>query len=370
MKKPKMLRLALPYFDAKELLAVKEVLDSGYLTQGPKVAEFEQTVKKYIGTRYAFAMSSATTALHLSLVALGIGHGDEVLVPDFTFPASANVVVQTGAKPVLVDIDLNTYTMNLEDTARKITKKTRAIMPVHTFGLSADMDPILKLARKHNLYVIEDAACALGATYYGKKCGSFGDTGCFSFHPRKAITTGEGGMITTNDKKLSERIALLRSHGGVRKEGRFVFYEAGFNYRMSDIQAAIGIVQLAKFGRILKKRLQLAKIMSAALEKTDGITVPFIPKWGDHTFQAYIVLLDKKINRDQVIQNMKSKDIETTLGTYALHDQPFFQKTYGYTKGSLINSHTAYTQTLALPLYMQMTTEMVKVITSALLKSI
>jgi len=241
-------------------------------------------------------------------------------------------------------------------------------MPVHTFGLSANMSPILKLARNHGLFVIEDAACALGASYFGKMCGSLGDTGCFSFHPRKAITTGEGGMITTNDKKLAEKIILLRSHGGIRKKGRFTFYEAGFNYRMTDIQAAIGIVQMAKFDRILKKRLKLAKIMTAALKNIDGVTVPFIPNWGEHTFQSYILLLDNKINRDLVIQKMKAKNIETTLGTYALHDQPYFQNAYGYTKGQLRNSHIAYKQTLALPLHMKMDEGTVRLIISALKK--
>ena len=234
------MRLNIPLTDHREIEEIKKVLSTGYLTQGPKTAEFEKKVADLIGCRHAFAMSSCTTALHLALVVLGIKEGDEVLVADFTFPATANVVVQQGATPILVDIDLNTFTMNVNDMKRKMTNKTKAIIPVHAFGCSADMDPIMKLANQYGIPVIEDAACAIGTTYYGRYCGNLGTIGCFSFHPRKVITTGEGGMITTNDDELAERIHLLRNHGGVRS-GRWYTYEAaGFNYRMSDIQGAVG----------------------------------------------------------------------------------------------------------------------------------
>src|SRR5262249_25152874 len=240
------MRLAASYTDEDEISEIRGVLDSGYLTQGPKVAEFERLVAGSVGTRYAFATTSATTALHLSLVALDVGPGDEVLVPDFTFPATANVAIQQGARPVLVDIDLETFTIDVNDLAEKITPRSRAIIPVHTFGLSADMGPILELADVHGLAVVEDAACAIGATYYGKPVGGLAETGCFSFHPRKVITTGEGGMITTGDDLLAEKIQLLRNHGGVRREGRFTFEASGYNYRMSDILAAVGVAQMRK----------------------------------------------------------------------------------------------------------------------------
>lgn len=344
-------RLALPYTDKDEVDEIRSVLASGYLTQGPKVAEFEEIVRAKVRTKYAFATSSCTTALHLSLVVLKIGPGDEVLVPDFTFPATANVVVQQGATPVLVDINLDTFALDVEDAARKVTPRTKAIMPMHPFGLSADMDPILDLAKKHDLRVIEDAATALGATYKGRFCGSMGDLGCFSFHPRKVITTGEGGMIVTNDNRLAERITLLRNHGGIRRGGRYVFEEAGFNYRMSDIQGAIGVAQMRKLDALITRKRNLAAKLSEKLSGVEGVRVPREPEWGSHIYQSYVVLLGEEINRDFVISAMRKQGIETTLGTYALHAQPFFMRTYGYSQGDLPNSYQAYSQTLTLPLY-------------------
>ena len=210
------MRLAVPYTDADELEEIREVLASGFYTQGPKVAEFERMVADFVGVRHAFAMSSCTTALHLALVVAGVGPGHEVLVPDFTFPATANVVVQQGATPVLVDVDLATFAVDLADLARKVTERSKAIMPVHPFGLSANMDPVMDLAREHELTVIEDAACALGTTYFDRPCGSLGDLACFSFHPRKVITTGEGGMIVTDNDDLAEQIAQCTSEGKIR----------------------------------------------------------------------------------------------------------------------------------------------------------
>ncbi|NNL75553.1 MAG: DegT/DnrJ/EryC1/StrS family aminotransferase, partial [Desulfobacterales bacterium] len=280
-----MIRLCVPQTGHEELEAIAEVLSSGYLSQGEKVKEFEKLVADYIGVKYAFATSSCTTALHLSLVALGIGPGDEVLVPDFTFPATANVVVQQQAVPILVDIDLDTFTINIEDLIAKITSKTKAVMPVHAFGLPADMDPILQLSKKHGFAVIEDAACALGARYKASQCGTFGDMGCFSFHPRKSITTGEGGMITTNNDVLAEKIGLLRSHGGIKREGRFSFEDAGFNYRLSEIHGAMGIQQIKKIDRILSKRHELALRLSEKLDCLETLITPKQPNYAQHTYQ-------------------------------------------------------------------------------------
>ncbi len=345
------IRLALPYTDDDELNEIRTVLASGYLTQGPKVAEFEEMVRAKVGTKYAFAMSSCTTALHLSLVVLGIGPGDEVLVPDFTFPATANVVVQQGATPVLVDIHLDTLAIDFEDAARKVTPRTKVIMPMHPFGLSVDMDPILELARKHDLRVIEDAATAIGTTYKGHFCGSMGDLGCFSFHPRKVITTGEGGMIVTNEDGLAEQIKLLRSHGGVRIGYWYQYEAAGYNYRLSDVLGAIGVAQMRKLDTLIASKRELAAQLTEKLVTIDGVKVPRDPAWGGHIYQSYVVLLDEEINRDRVIEAMREQGIETTLGTYALHIQPFFMREYGYSKGDLSNSYRAYRQTLTLPLY-------------------
>jgi dTDP-4-amino-4,6-dideoxygalactose transaminase len=345
------IRLAMPWMDGDELAEVETVLTSGYLTQGPKVGELEGLVAGLVGCRHAFAMTSATTALHLSLVALDVGPGDEVIVPDFTFPATANVVVQQGARPVLTDIDPATFTIDPEDVARRITERTRAIIPVHAFGLVADMDPINAVAAAHGLPVVEDAACAIGATYHRRQCGTLGQLGCFSFHPRKAITTGEGGMITTNDDGLADRIRLLRSHGGIRTEGRFTFEAAGFNYRLSDILAAVGVAQFRKLERIVKSKRDLADRYRSLLSDIVGVQVPVEPAWGGHVYQSYVVMLDEAVNRDAVITQMWAAGIETTLGTYALHCQPYFQREWGCRPDDLPNSARAFRQSLCLPLY-------------------
>lgn len=299
-------------------------------------------------------MSSCTTALHLALVVLDIKPGDEVLVADFTFPATANVVVQLGAIPVLVDIDMETLTMNPEDMRRKITPRTKAVIPVDAFGCAADFDPILAIAAEHNLRVIEDAATAIGTKYYDRYCGNLSTMGCFSFHPRKVITTGEGGMITTNDDHLAERIKLLRSHGGVRTGAWFQYEEAGFNYRLSDVLGAIGVAQMEKLPWLIERKRQLALSLSERLLKIPGVSIPMEPKWGGHIYQSYVILVDEPINRDKVVGDMKVRGIEATLGTYALHDQPFFQREFGYISGQLPNSHAAFSRTITLPLYPQL----------------
>ena len=346
--------LARPLVGDEELEEIRAVLESGQLSQGPKVAEFESMVAELTGARFAFATTSCTTALHLALVALGIGPGDEVLVPDFTFPATANVVVQQGAVPVLVDIDPQTYNVDPDDLARHISPRTRAVIPVDLFGLAADMDPVAELAVDHGLAVVEDAACALGATYYGRPCGSLGDVGCFSFHPRKVVTTGEGGMVVTDREDLAERLQLLRSHGGVRRDDRFTFEEAGFNYRLSDVQAALGTAQMRRLPELIGQRRRLAARLREELTDVPGFTVPPEPRWGGHVYQAFVGLVDPDVDRDDVIAGLRARGLEATLGTYALHAQPFFRRTFGYTPGALPGSHAAFLRSVALPLFPQM----------------
>ncbi len=346
--------LARPLLGDDELAEVDGILRSGQVSRGLKVTEFEQLVAEYLGVRYAFATTSCTTALHLSLVVLGIGAGDEVLVPDFTFPATANVVAQQGATPVLVDIDLSTYNVDPNELAKHLTTRTRAVMPVHLFGLAAEMDPIIEFAREHGLAVVEDAACALGATYRARACGAFGDAACFSFHARKVITTGEGGMIVTDREDLAEQIQVLRNHGGVRANNRFQFRAAGFNYRLSDIQAAVGVAQMRRLPDLLDRRQRLATRYMEALSTVEGVDVVPRATEGRHTYQAFVVLLAEGIDRDAVIAHMAGAGIETTLGTYALHAQPFFQESYGCVAGQLGASYAAFRRTLALPLYPEM----------------
>lgn len=364
------MRLTIPLTGSEELKAVGEVLDSGYLTQGPKAAEFERLIRDLVGTRFGFATSSATTGLHLALHGLGIGEGDEVILPDFSFPATANVIVQSGATPVFVDIRLDTFNVDPAVVAEAVTPRTAAIMPVHAFGLVADMDPIIALATQHGFPVLEDTACALGAMYDGRQAGSLGTAGVFSFHPRKLITTGEGGIITTSDEDLAGRIAVLRSHGAVRGPHFLSFVDAGYNYRLSDVHAAIGIAQMAKLDYILTRRRALAAVYDNLLRDVSGVTVPTVPTKNLHSYQSYVVLLDEAIDRDGVIVAMKERGIETTLGTYSMHLQPYFRNRFGIPDSSLPNATRAHYSSLTLPLYPQLEEDELTEVASALEDSV
>jgi perosamine synthetase len=351
------IRLNVPLLGKEELDEIDGVLKSGFLTQGPKVAEFEEIIRKYVGTKYAFATSSATTALHLAAVALDIKPGDEVLVADFTFPATANIVVQQGAIPIPVDIDIDTFTMNVIDMESKITSKTKAIIPVDAFGLCCDIKNIEKIANKHGLPIIQDSACSLGSTYDGQMVGQMATATCFSFHPRKSITTGEGGMLVTDDEKIAEIVTKLRTHGGVRKEFYLSFEEAGFNYRMSDVLAAIGVAQSRRLEYLLSERIKLATELTTKMAVIEEVICPSTPINRTHTYQSYVVMLPQDIKRDNIIRRLREKNVESTLGTYALHAQPFFQKTYGNIDGDCKESFKAYEQSLTLPLWAGMSSE-------------
>ncbi len=364
-----MIRLIIPDIKFSDVAKnFQKILNSGRLTQGEYVKKFEKAVAEFVGTKYAFATTSATTALHLSLVALGIKKGDEVLVSDFTFPATANVVVQVGARPVLVDIRLDSFNIDLNDLKKKITKKTKAIIPVDAFGRPVDMPSIMSIAKKHKLFVIEDAACAIGASFDRKKTGSLGTVGCFSFHPRKSITTGEGGMITTNDEKVAKNILILRNHGGILQKSKryYQYVMAGFNYRMSEIQAAMGLQQMKKINNLISQRIKIASRMTQKIQQISNLRPPLELLNEKNVFQSYVTLVSEDINRDLVIKKMRKKGIETTLGTYALHAQPFFIKHYHYKPGQLKNSYKAFLKTLTLPLYNTMTAQQIKYITNNL----
>jgi perosamine synthetase len=350
-----MLRLNLPLTGEDELREIAAVLESGYLTQGPKVAEFENAVKAVTGSRHAFAMSSGTTALHLSLVALGIGPGDEVLVSDFTFPASGNVIIAQGALPVCVDVLSDSYSMDPADLERRITSQTRAVMVVHPFGLSASMDAIMDICEKHGLPLLEDAACALGATYKGRACGTMGRLGCYSFHPRKSITTGEGGMIMTDDDVLAEKVRLFRNHGGRRGEYAFEFFEAGFNYRLSDVLAALGVAQMRRLRWLIDGRRERAMQLRARLAGIAGIQLPVEPLGHFHTWQSFVVVLEPGRNQRETITRIRAQGVEATIGTYAMHSQPVFQRRFGHHPGDLPISWFLQQHTITLPLFPQMT---------------
>lgn len=364
------MRLNVPLTDSAELDAIAEVMASGFLTQGPRAAAFEALINAHVGTSRAFAVSSATTGLHLVLDALGVRPGDEVIVPDFSFPATANAIVQLRATPVFVDIDIDTFNIDPAKLEAAVTKRTAAIMPVHAFGLVADMDPINAIAARHGLPVIEDAACALSASYKGRQAGSLGSAGVFSFHPRKIITTGEGGMITTDDEKLAAKIQVLRTHGAVRGDLYMEFVDAGYNYRLSDVHAAIGLAQMAKLDYIFSRRQNLATTLTSFVSGIPGVRAPVVPDDSVHAYQSYVVLLDDNIDRDSVIRSMKARDIETTLGTYSMHLQPYFQQRFHIDDDLLPNATRAHHKALTLPLYPQLSDSDLDQIATALAESV
>ena len=281
-----MIRLVVPSIEEDDLQAVREALASRRLVQGERVAEFERTVANYVGCKHAVAVTNCTAALHLSLLALGVGPGDIVIVTAYSWIATANVIELCGARPIFVDIDRDTFNLDpncLEDALVKLMKanetgrQVKAILPVHAFGLMADMPQISELAQRFDLPIVEDAACALGASCKGKKAGSWGIMGCFSFHPRKAITTGEGGMITTDDSRLADRLRALRNHGQDPGAPSPDFIMPGFNCRMTEFQAALGLNQMAKLDRILTARRQLASSYNSLLVGT-SIQAPALPQ--------------------------------------------------------------------------------------------
>lgn len=346
--------LSRPYFTKEEQENVIDVINSGWVMQGEKVDLLEKELSKYIGIKYAILVSSGTAALHLALISLGIGREDEVIVPSFSFVATANSVLYVGAKPVFCDIDPDTYNIDPVEIEKKITSKTKAIIVVHQVGLPADMDKILKIAKDKKLLVIEDAACALGAKYKNKMVGTFGDVSCFSFHPRKNITTGEGGLITTNNKKISDRLRSLRSHGLLKKNKKDQLVSLGYNYRMTDIQAAIGLAQVKKIKTIIQERQKLARKYDKAFKSITKIKPPFVPKDRIHTFQSYLLRITggRKL-RDKIIKEFIKDEIGYSPSISAIHKQKFYKKILGNI--SLPQTEKANQEGLILPLWTHMT---------------
>jgi Predicted pyridoxal phosphate-dependent enzyme apparently involved in regulation of cell wall biogenesis len=302
-----MIPIAKPFIGDEEIKEVEAVLRSGFIAQGPKVAEFEEKFAEYIGTRHAIATSSGTTALHVALLCAGIGKGDEVITTPFSFAATANSVLYAGGKPVFVDIDHKTYNINPEKIEEAITDKTKAIMPVHLYGQPADMDQICKIAEDHDLKVIEDAAQAHGAIYHGKKVGSIGDMACFSFYPTKNITTGEGGIITTDDGAFDKDARAIRAHG---ESERYEHVTLGYNFRMTDIAAAIGVVQLKRLEEFNEKRIENAEYLTEHINSIEGIEPPYVAENIRHVFHQYTVrVADGK--RDELKEFLNNEGVGT-----------------------------------------------------------
>jgi len=357
--------VARPFIGKEEEEAVLAVLRSGWLSQGKRVEEFERRFAEYVGANHAVALSSCTTALHLAMVAAGVGPGDEVLCPSLSFIATANCIRYVGATPVFVDIDRKTYNLDPDRIEQAITPRTKAILVVHQIGMPAPLDEIAEIAKRRNLILLEDAACAIGSEYQGRLIGgqrSF--LACFSFHPRKILTTGEGGMITTADAGVAARLRKLRQHAmsvsdvarhGSKEVVIETYDEVGYNYRMTDLQAAVGLVQLGRMGEFLERRRRLAARYTEKLSEFPWILPPFQPAYARSNFQSYMVRLtpDAPLRRDDLMQAMLERGISTRRGIMASHREAPYRA--GNRDSRLPETQAATDECLILPLFHQMT---------------
>jgi dTDP-4-amino-4,6-dideoxygalactose transaminase len=359
------IQISQPSTGEDEWRALREPLSTGWLTQGPKVAEFEKRFAGRHRVRYALAATSCTTALHLILAALEVGPGDEVIVPSFTWIATANVVLYCGATPVFADVDRTTYNLDPGDVARRITPRTKAVVAVHLFGLCADIDAIAKAAP--GIPIIEDAACAAGSEYLGRPAGSLGIAAAFSFHPRKSITTGEGGMVTTGDPALAEKINMLRNHGAsVSEEERHhgrrpyllpEFNLLGYNYRMTDLQGAMGLVQLAKLDAFIAERHERAEFYRRELGAIKWLRLPAPPEGYRHGWQAYVCYVDERaapITRDEMMERLQAQGISARPGTHAVHMLGLYRRRFGLAADDLPGARDCDRFTMAIPLHNRM----------------
>ncbi|MCM8612105.1 DegT/DnrJ/EryC1/StrS family aminotransferase [Accumulibacter sp.] len=359
--------ISLPCTGDEEWQATREPLLTGWLTQGPQVAAFEQAFAVRHAVAHALATTSCTTGLHLILAAMGIGPGDEVIVPAFTWVATANVVVYCGATPIFADVDRRTYNLDVGDVVQRLTPRTKAVVAVHLFGLCADIDR-LRAALPAHVPIIEDAACAAGASYNGKPAGSLGLAAAFSFHPRKSITTGEGGMVTTNDAVLAATANMLRNHGAsISEEQRHngprpyllpEFNLLGYNYRMTDLQGAVGLVQLAKLDRFIAERAARAAYYSRSLADIEWLQPPVTPSQGQHAWQAYVLYVDPAMApapRNEIMERLQTAGVATRPGTHAVHMLGYYAGRFGLRPGDFPAARDCNDQTMAIPLHNRMT---------------
>lgn len=360
----------LPYgrqwIDEEDIQAVVEVLKGDYLTTGPYVKKFEEVVAEYVGAKYAVAFSNGTAALHGACYAAGVEKGDEVITTPMTFAASANCVLYQGATPIFADIDDKTYNIDPKEIQKKITNKTKAIIPVHFTGQPANLEEIQKIAQEHNLVIIEDGAHAIGATYKGQKIGSISDMTMFSFHPVKHVTTGEGGIITTNDENYYKKLLQFRSHGITRDkelltkdEGPW-YYEMqflGYNYRMTDIQAALGTSQMKKLDRFIQLRRDYVNLYNEAFSSSPYITTPYQDEEGVSSWHLYVIKLNTEklaATRGEIFEALQKQNIGVNVHYIPVHLQPFY-KELGYSKGLCPTAESLYEEIISLPLFPGMT---------------
>jgi dTDP-4-amino-4,6-dideoxygalactose transaminase len=370
--------IASPDLGDDEWHALREPLRTGWLTQGPKVAAFEKAFALRHNVKHAIAVTSATTGLHLALSAAGIGPGDEVIVPAFTWVSTANCVLYCGATPVFVDVDRETFNIDIADLKRRLSPRTRAVVPVHLFGLCADIEAIRALATS-DILILEDAACAAGAASNSQPAGSLGDIGVFSFHPRKSITTGEGGMITTNNDRLAERARTLRNHGAsVSEEERHVgprpyllpdFAELGFNYRMTDLQGAVGLVQLAKLDRYVSERCERAAYYRKELESLSWLRLPTEPSNGRHAWQAFVTYVDPTMApmpRNEIMEYLQQRGIATRPGTHAVHLLSYYRDRFNIEPAAYPAARDCDAYSMAIPLHNRMSPDDYQYVVDAL----
>jgi dTDP-4-amino-4,6-dideoxygalactose transaminase len=360
------IQISQPSTGEEEWQAIREPLMSGWLTQGPKVAAFEKAFAKRHEVPYALAVTSCTTGLHLALAGLGIGPGDEVIVPAFTWVATANVVIYCGATPVFVDVDRTTFNLDVSQVGARLTRRTRAVIAVHLFGLSADIDA-LRAVLPENVAIVEDAACAAGGSYKGRPTGGLGNVAAFSFHPRKSITTGEGGMVTTHNARLAERLEQLRNHGAsISEEQRhrgprpYVLPEfnlLGYNYRMTDLQGAVGLVQLSKLDRFIDERQRWTDYYRHALRDIEWLQMPATPVSGQHAWQAFVTYVDSRkapTSRNNIMEQLQLAGIATRPGTHAVHMLAYYGGRFGCRPDDYPVAKDCDANTMAIPLHNRM----------------
>lgn len=344
--------LCRPNISTADIEAVTEVLRSGMLVQGSKVAQLESAFCDYLGVKHAVAVSSGTATLHLALVALGIGAGDEVIIPALSYVATANVVELVGATPVFVDVKTEDFNIDTSKIEEAISERTKVIMPVHEFGLCSEMDKICEIARRHKLQVIEDAACALGATQNGNFAGTMGRVGSFSLHPRKAVTSGEGGVLTTDDDKLAHSFRVLRNHGIETRDGKMEFISAGFNYRMTDFQAALVLGQLGRFEANLSNRQEQANFYRSALVDHPAYVTPMEFPDRRHTWQTFHLLVNNELDRNGVMNELRAQGVGSSYGAQCIPAVEFYQQKYALDSAKLFpNALRAFKSGLAIPLF-------------------
>ena len=358
--------LCRPAIDEKELNLVREVLESGWLAHGPKVKQFEEMFAEYVGTKYAVSLNSCAAALQVAIMSERSESRKEVILPSFTFPASANAIMNAGCTPIFADIRSDTLNIDIEDLERKITPRTVAVMPVHFAGQSCDMDGIMKLADQYDLEVVEDSAEAIGSTWNGRRTGSFG-IGCFSFYPTKNITTGEGGMVTTNDESVAKYVKTVRGHGistGAHDRASSdtpwarVATMPGYNFRMSEIAAAIGIVQMGKLDDLNRKRRTIAEYFSREFSKIDGVLPPVEHASASHSYQMYVIQVEDEKKRDSFVRSLRERGVEASVHFYpAVHLHDFYAQIYGYDEGDLPVTEMVSKRVVTLPMFPTMTEE-------------